>query len=467
MTGLESSKKKVPILFTLGIFFTSLSTLYLNSTLYPGVALFFPYAREIATIFGIISYAAIGLVAIKAPHLLNFKALNLFFLIALCLISVPVIFAIEQELPVLSTVLLCIRNAGIAWSSTLLAITVSSFSSKKALASALIVGIGASGLISGPLVSSSPFWLASLGPTLFPALIIILLFSQNKRKREIINRKRAFFIPEDLQPFPLKVLAQTLGFVALFGLTQGFSLAVGVLENTPFPAEIIAVIFIVLLFIPKNAKDLEDNLFILSSVLVIIGYLIMAMGIESIAANSLLATSKDVFNIVVWILVAMVGRKNILQVVPFFVIAKASSSLGLIIGTSIGHFSNSLALSNELAYSLSSASILLVFILYLIMCIKKPIFSIMLNRLDSFSDSELLELGSIIQKDLKDLGEEHGLTKREMQVFDLLAKGRNSVYIQERLIISQNTTKTHIKHIYQKFGVHSRQELLDKIDDAS
>ncbi len=31
--------------------------------------------------------------------------------------------------------------------------------------------------------------------------------------------------------------------------------------------------------------------------------------------------------------------------------------------------------------------------------------------------------------------------------------------------ISQSTAKTHIYNIYRKFGIHSRQELLDFIED--
>lgn len=31
--------------------------------------------------------------------------------------------------------------------------------------------------------------------------------------------------------------------------------------------------------------------------------------------------------------------------------------------------------------------------------------------------------------------------------------------------ISQSTAKTHIYNIYRKFGIHSRQELLDFVED--
>ena len=46
-------------------------------------------------------------------------------------------------------------------------------------------------------------------------------------------------------------------------------------------------------------------------------------------------------------------------------------------------------------------------------------------------------------------------------MFVLLAHGRNGRYIMDHLIISRNTAKSHIKHIYTKLGVHSHQELID------
>ena len=59
------------------------------------------------------------------------------------------------------------------------------------------------------------------------------------------------------------------------------------------------------------------------------------------------------------------------------------------------------------------------------------------------------------------LSDEFGLTAREREVFVLLAHGRNGCYIMDHLIISRNTAKSHIKHIYSKLGVHSHQELID------
>lgn len=54
-----------------------------------------------------------------------------------------------------------------------------------------------------------------------------------------------------------------------------------------------------------------------------------------------------------------------------------------------------------------------------------------------------------------------GLSKRETEVLGYLAKGRSQPYIREELVLSKNTVSSHVKHIYAKLGVHSKQELID------
>lgn len=65
---------------------------------------------------------------------------------------------------------------------------------------------------------------------------------------------------------------------------------------------------------------------------------------------------------------------------------------------------------------------------------------------------------------LQSLSEARGLSPREVEVFELLAKGRNKYAIAKQLCISENTAKTHIKNIYRKLGVHSQQAMMDMIE---
>ena len=58
------------------------------------------------------------------------------------------------------------------------------------------------------------------------------------------------------------------------------------------------------------------------------------------------------------------------------------------------------------------------------------------------------------------------LSRREADVFSLIARGRSLPYAAEALSISENTVRSHVRRIYDKLGVHSKQELLDLVEHA-
>ncbi|MDR2108799.1 MAG: LuxR C-terminal-related transcriptional regulator, partial [Coriobacteriales bacterium] len=62
------------------------------------------------------------------------------------------------------------------------------------------------------------------------------------------------------------------------------------------------------------------------------------------------------------------------------------------------------------------------------------------------------------------LVDEYSLSNRQAEVLAYLARGRNAEYIQEKLVVSNHTAKSHIYTIYRKLGVHSQQELIDMIE---
>lgn len=55
---------------------------------------------------------------------------------------------------------------------------------------------------------------------------------------------------------------------------------------------------------------------------------------------------------------------------------------------------------------------------------------------------------------------ENGLTSRERELFEYMSRGYGSAFIAKSLFISRNTARTHIRNIYKKLEVNSREELL-------
>lgn len=72
-------------------------------------------------------------------------------------------------------------------------------------------------------------------------------------------------------------------------------------------------------------------------------------------------------------------------------------------------------------------------------------------------------IGALPGVSVEELADRHFLTKRETEVLSFLVEGRSGPYISEHLCVSDNTVKSHVRHIYTKLDVHNRQELIDLV----
>lgn len=61
----------------------------------------------------------------------------------------------------------------------------------------------------------------------------------------------------------------------------------------------------------------------------------------------------------------------------------------------------------------------------------------------------------------QELARSYGLSPREEEVLLLLAQRKTVGSIERELFIANGTAKTHIRHIYRKLDIHSRDELSD------
>ena len=66
--------------------------------------------------------------------------------------------------------------------------------------------------------------------------------------------------------------------------------------------------------------------------------------------------------------------------------------------------------------------------------------------------------------DLEAFASDYGLTRRKAEVVPYIYKGRSAKVIASIMCVSESTVRTHIRRIYEKTEVHSKQELIDLID---
>jgi DNA-binding NarL/FixJ family response regulator len=55
-----------------------------------------------------------------------------------------------------------------------------------------------------------------------------------------------------------------------------------------------------------------------------------------------------------------------------------------------------------------------------------------------------------------------GLSRRELEVLGCLSKGKNTANIAAELFVSENTVKTHVRHILEKLEAANRAEAVSK-----
>lgn len=62
------------------------------------------------------------------------------------------------------------------------------------------------------------------------------------------------------------------------------------------------------------------------------------------------------------------------------------------------------------------------------------------------------------------IAERYALSPRETEVLGYLIEGRSAPFIRDELHISKGTVDTHVRHIYEKTGVSSKQELITLVN---
>jgi DNA-binding NarL/FixJ family response regulator len=83
--------------------------------------------------------------------------------------------------------------------------------------------------------------------------------------------------------------------------------------------------------------------------------------------------------------------------------------------------------------------------------------------------SHLIKIGSlefgVIKLNMENLEKKYQITKREMEVIDLICLGKTNKEIADQLFISVDTVKDHNYKIFQKTGVRNRTQLVRLVND--
>ena len=259
----------------------------------------------------------------------------------------------------------------------------------------------------------------------------------------------------------------------VFRIAYGFSLMFGESDGMP---QITILAFLPLALVAVQAVVAgkaapADILYQVASLFILAGFLCVLVPQFSGTSipNVLLAAGADCFSVLVYYTLAAIGRRNPLHALPIFAWGQFATSTGTLVGTSLGHLTNGLLVAEPLLVPGAVVLVVLAFSAFNLLALRTFSFEATIEGIETVPLLEPAaepedERADAIDRQCARIAERFSLTERETDVFRLLAKGRNVPFIEEELIISRNTIKTHIKHIYQKMDLHSQQELIDMVE---
>lgn len=185
--------------------------------------------------------------------------------------------------------------------------------------------------------------------------------------------------------------------------------------------------------------------------------------IGSQVANTLADTATILFEICIWIIAIMLvhAAKN-------GALCAASVRLATVIGHAVGTLlavgAGALSLIYADAAQTASFVLLFIYIILLIVISRNP---------ENPNPSSEVSPATSTTHDLsywttpcETLARMYALTPRETEVLIQLAQGRDLAFMESKFVLSRNTIKMHVRNVYTKLGVHSKQEVIDLVDQT-
>lgn len=178
--------------------------------------------------------------------------------------------------------------------------------------------------------------------------------------------------------------------------------------------------------------------------------------------NAFAQLGSMVASIILWCMLADMARDTRLPSPLVFAAALACTNAAQLLGVLVGFFN---------ASSITSGGIMLTVIalvsLYLLSMLSLFLFKdkgLALEEPATPAPQLVVREEQWFSARCEEIASTHQLTAREQEIFVLLAQGRTVHGISEKLYVSENTVKSHIKSIYQKLEIHLRSELIELVN---
>lgn len=433
-----------------------------NTCLIPLHALVFAPATDIATLCGIVVFITIAFITYRKPQIVKrgiccVVALCCYFLSVLgyCVYVITfipalfvifaVFFYIAIEFFCLFTMLSC---CAIDHKRLIFCITLG-----------VILAYGGSFLVLG-----LPQTLQIIVAIILPVLCMPFAYHQSIVAFDTITSREPTAISKIASPKSFLPFSHTL-FLFLFLLQASFGYSVYVTEGSlASPWGMLFPVCIMVLSIIRRGNVSADITFRSVLFIVIAGLLSVAFAasLPVSVSKELLSLANCGYLIFSWFVLCRVASQNKAASLVVFAWGSCMSEFGIIIGANLANFARAIAQVELISFVVVLVLVACILLLTHRFDIDIAIDSIVPPTTDTSNIVNTSE--EILDHACSYITGHYGLTPREHEIVALLARGRNGVRIQETLVISRNTYKTHIRHIYEKLSVHDQQEVIDLVE---
>ncbi|MEE8716642.1 MAG: helix-turn-helix transcriptional regulator [Coriobacteriales bacterium] len=490
-------------LCTLAFAVTQLSTVLLNQSVFPLFAGVLLEARDISTAVAFVVQLALYLLSASHPRLFSPQVL-LTTALVLIAAGVPLMLlaVLIGSAPLLVTSAV-LRALGTVWTGTMAYLALVSLmrsSGRVATFSSLLVGwvlcyLGEAALLGAP--TGACLTVFTLCLVAVPALAwrgslpLVELTRRAEPEMDLRVTSPSSFVPLSHALFvTIIVLKSSFGFAMTFASAEDATPQMTALACVP--------VLCVLLALGLSRRMSLNALYRATLLCVLAGFLLVYPAVGDVTdvpqtANVVLRAGGDLTRTLAFMLVATVGARNPVGALGVALYVSAANSFGSMFGAWLGMAANSVAAADPGMLALLLGGIIFALVAY-------NVLSPDCFRLDEAADA-LVEVAPIAPRpdgaggadgagrasgvdgspdDGADAGgiasardidvasaevaRERGLTPREVETLTLLARGHSTQAIQDRMVISRGTAKTHIRNVYAKLGVHSQQELIELVE---
>ncbi|OUO91252.1 helix-turn-helix transcriptional regulator [Gordonibacter sp. An230] len=440
-----------------------------KSSLYPQYTAVLPVARDASSLVGVATLVVLAVWALRKPSSLDERSITTASFVLYSAGFALVVMGIAQQSAPLLLAGACVRSVGSRWVVVLMGVSLCALSKRSCMlciASAFV----ASYLLRVPFadigVTAGMVTLFVLPFATYAAVRPLALGMLDLTKRAVPPVEASITQPAAYVPFAHGLFVA----IFIFRIAYGFALTFGSVDGNPqqtFFGMVPVVILLAMACMPNVPK--ADVLYQAAALFVVGGFLMVVVLAGRVLddmtlAHGLLYAGSECFDALMWFVLASIGARNRVNALAVFAWGRAASSAGLLFGATVGHAVN--ATPDALVAAIGIAAVLFLFVAMNFTVLKPFGFQATIDGVRSTESvtSSLRVVG--LRERGASVAARYRLTPRETEILELLAHGRNGPFIQEKLVLSRNTVKTHVANIYAKLGVHSQQELIDLVERA-